>query len=104
MSMLCGSGSTRSVQALSAGALLALVHHMVTHAQTPDIPGSVVSTATWRSIGLLVGFGLSIPVFFATTYGLACGLSVLLWSYRSTGSAMGTAQAKWVPSSRPETK
>jgi hypothetical protein len=49
--------------------MLALVHHMVTHAQMPDIPGSVVTTATWRSIGLLVGFGLSIPVFFATTYG-----------------------------------
>jgi uncharacterized membrane protein len=26
-------------------------------------------TTTWQGIGVIVGFGLSIPVFFATTYG-----------------------------------
>jgi uncharacterized membrane protein len=57
------------VQALSSGALLALSHHMVTHAQVPGMPASLVTTSSWQSLGLLVGFGLSIPVFFATAYG-----------------------------------
>jgi uncharacterized membrane protein len=92
------------VQALSAGALLALVHHMVTHAQTPDIPGSVVTTATWRSVGLLVGFGLSIPVFFATTYGWALwfvGPFVVRQVHRLRH---GDGASKVNPSSGPETK
>ena len=57
------------MQALSAGALLAVSHHMVTHAQVPGMPASVVTSTNWESAGLLVGFGLSIPVFFATAYG-----------------------------------
>ena len=59
------------VQALSAGAFLAVLHHMVSHKQAPGMPASVVTTTTGQSVGLLVGFGLSIPVFFATTYGWA---------------------------------
>jgi uncharacterized membrane protein len=59
------------VQALSSGVLLALLHHMVSRNQAPGMPTSVVTSTTWESIGLLIGFGLSIPVFFATTYGWA---------------------------------
>ena len=69
--MLCGSGSTALVQALNSAALLAVLHHMVTRKQAPGMPASVVTTTTWQTVGLLVGFGLSIPVFFATTYGWA---------------------------------
>jgi uncharacterized membrane protein len=57
------------VQALSSGTLLALSQHMVTHAQVPSMPASLVTSTNWESVGLLVGFGLSIPVFFATAYG-----------------------------------
>jgi uncharacterized membrane protein len=57
------------VQVLNSAALLALLHHMATHSDVPGIPSSVVTAANWNTIGTLVGFGLSIPVFFATTYG-----------------------------------
>ena len=59
------------VQALNSAGLLAILHHMVTHSDAPGMPASVVTTATWQSVGTLVGFGLSIPVFFATRYGWA---------------------------------
>jgi uncharacterized membrane protein len=59
------------VQALSSGGLLAVLHHMVSRAQAPGMPASVLTTTTWQSVGLLIGFGVSIPVFFATTYGWA---------------------------------
>jgi uncharacterized membrane protein len=59
------------VQALSSGALLALLHHMVTRKQAPGMPAPDVTTMTWQSVGSLVGFGLSVPIFFATTYGWA---------------------------------
>jgi uncharacterized membrane protein len=59
------------VQALSSGVLLLLLHHLVTREQAPGMPASDVTTMTWESAGTLAGFGLSIPVFFATTYGWA---------------------------------
>jgi hypothetical protein len=59
------------VPALCAGAFLAVLHHMVARKQAPGMPASVVTSTTGQSVGLLVGFGLSIPVFFATTYGWA---------------------------------
>ena len=78
------------VQALSAGAFLAVLHHMVSHKQAPGMPASVVTTTTGQSVGLLVGFGLSIPVFFATTYGWAswfAGPLVVQQVYRARAKA-----------------
>ncbi len=78
------------VQALSAGAFLAVLHHMVSHKQAPGMPASVVTTTTGQSVGLLVGFGLSIPVFFATTYGWAlwfAGPLVVQQVYRARDKA-----------------
>lgn len=46
-----------------------MLRHMTSHDQAPGIPEPVVIDNTWQSYGLLVGFGLSIPVFFVTTYG-----------------------------------
>ncbi len=57
------------VQALSSAALLAILYHMATRVEAPDIPPSVVDGTTSQTVGMLVGFGLSIPVFFATTNG-----------------------------------
>jgi uncharacterized membrane protein len=57
------------VQALSSAALLAILHHMVTSAEAPGISSSVMDGATWQTVGMLAGFGLSIPLFFATTNG-----------------------------------
>jgi uncharacterized membrane protein len=59
------------VQTLSAAAFLGVLHHMVTRKQAPGMPAAVSSATSWQSVGLLVGFGLSVPVFFATTYGWA---------------------------------
>jgi uncharacterized membrane protein len=59
------------VQALGAGAFLAILHHLVARKQASGMSVSVVTSTTGQSVGLLVGFGLSIPVFFATTYGWA---------------------------------
>jgi uncharacterized membrane protein len=78
------------VQALSSGGLLAVLHHMVSRAQAPGMPASVVTTTTWQSVGLLVGFGLAIPVFFATTYGWAvwfAGPLVVQQVYRARNRA-----------------
>ena len=63
------------VQALNSAALLAILHHLVTHSEAPGMSSSVVSSATWQTGGMLAGFGLSIPVFFVTTYGWALWLA-----------------------------
>lgn len=57
------------LQALASALLLAMLRHLISHHQVPGIPAPVVTDTTWQSCGLLLGFGLSIPVFFATTYG-----------------------------------
>ena len=78
------------VQALSSAAFLAVLHHMVTRKQAPGVPASVVASTTWQAVGLLVGFGLSIPVFFATTYGWAlwfAGPRVVQQVYRARARA-----------------
>jgi uncharacterized membrane protein len=57
------------VQVLSSAALLAILYHMVTRLEAPGIPSSVMDGATSQTVGMMVGFGLSIPLFFATTNG-----------------------------------
>ncbi|MGI8451354.1 MAG: hypothetical protein ACR2MP_30040 [Streptosporangiaceae bacterium] len=48
--------------------MIAILHHMVSRRQTPDVPSKTVTGMAWRSYSLALGFGLSIPVFFATNY------------------------------------
>ena len=58
------------LQVLASVTFLAMVRHMVSHhLQAPDTPARIVLDARWNAAGVIVGFGLSIPVFFATTYG-----------------------------------
>ncbi len=57
------------LQALVSAVLLVMLRHMISHAQAPGTPEPVVSDTAWQSYGWLVGFGLSIPVFFVTPYG-----------------------------------
>jgi uncharacterized membrane protein len=57
------------LQAVASAVLLVLLRYMVDHDLAPGIPASVVIGNTWQTYGLVVGFGLSIPVFFLTTYG-----------------------------------
>jgi uncharacterized membrane protein len=56
------------LQVLSTGVMLAMVRDMRSHRlQATDTPSRVASDANWGSYTNMLGFGLSIPVFFATT-------------------------------------
>jgi uncharacterized membrane protein len=57
------------LQALASVLLLLMLRHMISHEQAPDFPAPAVVANAWQTYGLLVGFGLSIPVFFITVYG-----------------------------------
>ncbi len=57
------------LQALASAMLLVMLRHMISHDQAPSVREPVVINNAWQTYGLLVGFGLSIPVFFVTTYG-----------------------------------
>ena len=80
------------VQCLNSVTLLAMSRHMIRRSQVAGMPTSVVTSTTWESAGLVIGFGVSIPVFFLTTYGwvlwfagpLAIGQVHRLRSRRST--------------------
>jgi uncharacterized membrane protein len=56
------------LQVLQTGALLAILRHMVSRGQMPGAPRSVVTRTTRQCYALIAGFGLSIPLFFVTTY------------------------------------
>jgi uncharacterized membrane protein len=58
------------LQTVAAAALLAIRRHLASHGlEAEDIPGRAGADSGWASYGSMLGFGLSIPVFFATTYG-----------------------------------
>ena len=48
-----------------------------------------MTSTNWESVGLLVGFGLSIPVFFATAYGW------VLWTTGPLVVRTGTPAPPW---------
>lgn len=66
------------LQAVAAALFLAMLHHMVSRDQAPGIPPQVVTGNDWETYGLLLGFALSIPVFFLVTYGWVLWLVVPL--------------------------
>jgi uncharacterized membrane protein len=56
------------LQALASGVMLVMVHHMISRdLLVPDAPRLAGADADWQSYGLMLGFGLSIPLFFATS-------------------------------------
>lgn len=57
------------LQVLSSAALLLTVHHVISHdLQAPDTPALGAAHGDWESYGVMIGFGLSIPLFFAISY------------------------------------
>jgi uncharacterized membrane protein len=57
------------LQVLSSAALLLTVHHVAAHdLQAPDTPPLAETQSDWESYGVMLGFGLSIPLFFVTSY------------------------------------
>jgi uncharacterized membrane protein len=57
------------LQVLESGALYAMLRHMIAHELVAELPAGVARDMALQSTRLMLGFGLSIPVFFATTYG-----------------------------------
>ena len=55
------------LQVLQAGALLAMLRHMVSRGQAPGAPRPVVTGMARQCYVLMAGFGLSVPLFFVTT-------------------------------------
>jgi hypothetical protein len=70
------------LQALVSAVLLVMLRHMTSHDQAPGLPEPVVIDNAWQSYGLLVGFGLSIPVFFVARYGWAVWIAGPLLVHR----------------------
>jgi uncharacterized membrane protein len=56
------------LQVLQTGALLAVLRHMISRGQAPAAPASAVNRMTRHCYVLMTGYGLSIPIFFVTTY------------------------------------
>jgi uncharacterized membrane protein len=60
-------GSYALVETLTSLLLVTMVHHLITHDQLePDTPRPVVTHQVRQSWGTMLGFGLSVPVFFVT--------------------------------------
>ena len=57
------------LQTAASAALLLLGRHMAAAGLLADEAAPRAAAADWASYGMIIGFGLSIPVFFATTYG-----------------------------------
>ena len=67
------------VQVLISAALFAMVRHMISHhLRKPGTEEKDGGASDWRYYGAMVGWGLSIPVFFATTYAWALWIVVPL--------------------------
>jgi uncharacterized membrane protein len=56
------------LQFLGAVMLYAMLRHLLT-SRLADPPRPVTDAMTWKAYSVMLGFGLSIPAFFATTYG-----------------------------------
>jgi uncharacterized membrane protein len=56
------------LQGVAAILVLAMVHHMISaHLLEPESPR--LTEGDWASYGMILGYGLSIPLFFLTTSG-----------------------------------
>ena len=67
------------LQVLESAALFAMLAHMISHDLAPGAPRRVVTDIARQSYNLIIGFGLSIPVFFVTTYAWVMWIVVPLF-------------------------
>ena len=54
------------LQALESVMMLAMTRRIITQGHAPDLPSELATETCWQSAGLALGFGLSVPLFFAT--------------------------------------
>ena len=57
------------VQLLDSALLLGMLRHMIARQELVSVPGEVLAAWKWRNYSPMLAFGLSIPVFFVTSYG-----------------------------------
>ena len=58
--------------------MFAALTHMISHQLAPDLPQGVAIDLARQSYNIMLGFGLSIPVFFITTYAWALWIVIPL--------------------------
>jgi uncharacterized membrane protein len=64
-----GWGFYALLQTVAAAALFAIARHLASRGlEAEDASGRPDADSGWQSWGTILGFGLSIPLFFATTY------------------------------------
>jgi uncharacterized membrane protein len=63
-----GYGFYALLQLLAAALLFAMLRHIMAYLETTGAPRPAVSRMAWQCIDLMLGFGLSIPLFFVTSY------------------------------------
>jgi uncharacterized membrane protein len=56
------------LQVLASTAMFAMLAHMVSHKLAPSLPQRTAIDLARQSFNLILGFGLSIPLFFVTGY------------------------------------
>jgi uncharacterized membrane protein len=66
------------LQVLAALLMLAMVRHMKTARQSPDTPPAVTAKIVHEEYALMIGFGLSIPLLFVTSYAWVLWLVIPL--------------------------
>jgi uncharacterized membrane protein len=55
------------LQVLASAAFVAMVRHLFAYGlQASETPPRIATDAYWQGAGVILGFGLSIPIFFAT--------------------------------------
>ena len=59
------------LQLLESATLVAMLRHMISHRQLVGAPQRLLHDTAWQAYVLMLGFGLSIPIFFVTTYAWA---------------------------------
>ena len=57
------------LQALESGAMLLMLRRLISKKLARGLPAGLLGDTTWEALGLVIGFGLSVPVFFVTSYG-----------------------------------
>jgi uncharacterized membrane protein len=69
------------VQAVESLLVLAMLRYMTANDMAEGLPADKVTSVTEQSSVLILGFALSIPVFFATTYGWVLWIAIPLVSH-----------------------
>jgi uncharacterized membrane protein len=64
------------VQAIQSGILLVMLRYATSRGLSRDVPKEIVTRVTRQSLSLMLSFGVSVPVFFATPFAWVLWLTV----------------------------